>query len=193
MNVTAEQIKKAASDGQKDAARALSILAKRSVNIDTSEARLVGSEEIEKSVSDVKQESVIVYTQTIPSTSGLSFLVLERKDALTMVDLFNQREKGTTHVLTDLDYSTLTETLNILANSYINALSKNTSETILLSVPKTTNKDMIQKLSSDLVNQKSNMVGVLFGTDLSIEDEGFSVGLYFFFLTSIEGDTVANS
>jgi len=191
ISFTVEQIKAAAEEGQKDAARALSSLAKRSVDIDTSEARLVDVEQISSSVENLEKEAIVVYTQTIPGTDGLSFLSLDRKDALALVDLFNQREKGTTHILTDLDYSTLTETLNILANSYINALARKANETILLSVPKTTNKDMISKLTNDLLTDNNQALGVLFGTDLKIEDEGFSVGLFFFFLTPIVENTEA--
>ncbi|PCI29875.1 hypothetical protein COB52_02130 [Candidatus Kaiserbacteria bacterium] len=178
-----EQIKEAAEIGQKDAARALSSLAKRSVNISTTEANIVDKGHITEAISDLKEDSVIVYTQTIPGSDGLSFLSLERMDALALVDLFNQREKGTTQVMTGFDYSTLTETLNILANSYVNALARMSGKDILLSVPKTANKNLIRELSQKMISQDMEAVGVLFGTDLEIEDENFSVGLFFFFLT----------
>jgi len=180
-----EQVKQTAEEGQKEAARALSSLAKRTVDINTSDARLVDSAEIESTLEDLKANQIVVYTQTIPGDQGISFLSMDRKDALDMVDLFNQRAKGSTTVLKDIDYSTITETLNILANSYINSLAKLTGNTIILSVPKTASKDIVQKATSDLIQNKTNVYGVLFGTDLKIEDEGFSVGLYFFFLTSV--------
>ena len=179
---TTEQLHQAAQEGEKEASKALSTLAGQDVSVGTKQAGMVKGSDIQSSLEAVAEHSVVAYTQAIEGLTGVSILVLEREEALTLVDLFNKRPQGTTKVMQELDRSTIKETLNILANSYIRGLANSAQITIKLDVPHIVTKDRIQELQTSVSDGGKD--GLLFNTNMSVSQADFNIKLLFFFLTN---------
>ncbi|MBP7859520.1 hypothetical protein KA001_00980 [Patescibacteria group bacterium] len=183
--LTAENIKEASKLGEQSATKALSVLAKKSVSVQTTDVSLVDATSAKLSVEELEEHAVIAYMEALSGVTGVSVLALKRQNALDLVDAFNNRPKGTTIVLQELDRSTVRETLNILANAYITEVAKYIKTTILLSVPKITTKDKLNEIAQ-LAGVAKGGSAVLFQTKMSVEDTGFDADLYFFFVTNLE-------
>jgi len=125
-----------ATQREKQASNALSMLAKRSVTVKTVEARAARDTDVQEALEAIKERMTIAYSQILSGLSGMSFLALSRDDALQLVDLFNGREKGTTLIMQEIDRSTIKETLNILANAYVTELANKMETVIRLDTPR---------------------------------------------------------
>jgi len=180
-NFTDQQLKQAAETGEKQSASALSILAKRQVEVSTIEAKVEKVIKTEDLINNIKDHSVIAYSQALQGLSGISLLSMDRQDALNLVDLFNQRPPQTTKVMQDIDRSTVKETLNILANSYIAELVKISNTTIMLSVPVMVTKDQLPNVVQKTVSVSQE--AIIFKTKLTVSKSDFQISLHFFFLT----------
>lgn len=179
---TNDQLKEAATTGEKQAARALSVLAKRSVDVTTKEASIVDATEVKHAVEAVSEQAVLAYTKALTGISAISVLSMERSDALNLVDLFNNRPAGMTMIMQELDRSTIRETLNILSNAYVTELAKLLHTTVMLSVPSMITKQKLNDVA-ELAGIRTGERAVLFETELAVSGVGFQVKLYFFFLT----------
>lgn len=178
---TDEQLKQASEAGEKQAARSLSLLAKRQVNVATEEAKFQKVLNPAEIFANIREHSVIAYSQALTGLTGVSLLSLDRQDALSLVDLFNNRPVGTTKVMQEIDRSTVKETLNILANSYIIELVKISNTTIMLSVPAMVTKNQLADVAQKAAS--ANQEAIIFRTKLSVSGENFQISLHFFFLT----------
>lgn len=188
--LTDDQLKSTAKSGEGHAAKALSVLAKREVSVSTKEAKIVDSDFAQTVFDKIKTHAVIAYTQALTGISGVSLLSLERKDALNLVDLFNNRPAGTTVVMQELDRSTIRETLNILANSYVTELAKAIDTTVVLSVPNMITSGRLDDISGK-INISQGEKSVLFDTELAVAGVGFKIRLYFFFIAEAENNKEA--
>jgi chemotaxis protein CheY-P-specific phosphatase CheC len=182
INLSDEQLKIASDQGEKRSSESLSVLAKRSVQVSTTDVKTIGGMDATKALEEVKSHPVVAYSQALSGVEGVALLAMERQDALDMVDLFNNRPKGTTVVMQELDRSTIRETLNILSNSYISPVAKELQRPVMLDVPR-----MITQGSVDRVIDSSKVeIGsraLFFGTQLNVEGEEFEVKLHFLFFT----------
>jgi chemotaxis protein CheY-P-specific phosphatase CheC len=178
-----EQLKQAGQDGEKSASKALSVLAKRNVSVSTFDTKKVNTVQSEEILAEIKSHAVVAYTQAVTGVSGASILSMERTDALDMVDLFNNRPKGTTVVMQELDRSTVRETLNILSNSYVTELAKIIGQSIMLDVPKMITQGSLEKvLDKSGANRETQ--AIFFGTKLNVAGEEFQVKLNFLFFAN---------
>lgn len=176
-----DQLKQASRAGEKQAARSLSVLAKRQVNVETVEAKLEKTFNTAEIFANIEEHSVIAYSQALTGLTGVSLLSMDRQDALNLVDLFNQRVLGTTKVMQEIDRSTVKETLNILANSYIVELVKISNTTIMLSVPTMVTKNQLASVAEKAT--ATNQEAIIFKTKLNVSGDNFQISLHFFFLT----------
>ena len=180
------QLNSIGSAGGQRAAKALSVLAKRKVNVQTKGAKAVAPasalQEFERIVTT--ETAVVAYTQVISGISGVSLLSIERKDALLLVDLFNNRAAGVTKVMQEIDRSTIKETLNILANSYVTELARVAQTTIRLDVPSIVTKARAAELIKEVKMGEDRRI-IAFQAELAVEEANFQVSLYFLFLTEV--------
>lgn len=182
IKLSERELAQAAAQGEKAAAEALSVLSKLDVRVNTQQQEIYEGDRVKGMATDIDADSVSAYTQAITGLKGASVLTMNRKDALTMVDLFNNREPGTTVVMNEMDRSTIKETLNILSNSYVVELAKLKDVSIMLSVPRMVTKANTKELLESVGESASQVL--MFETSLEVADKDFEVKLSFFFLTA---------
>ncbi len=178
--INEQQLQEASVEGEKRAANALSILAKREVSVKTTGVKTIDQQSASQTLNKVQGHAVIVYTDVISGFAGTCLLSMERQDALNLVDLFNNRPENSTVVMQEIDRSTIKETLNILSNAYITELARKLGMTVMLSVPKLATKEKLEEVAA-FENQAGGSV-VLFETSLTVAGVDFKLELFFFFL-----------
>ena len=134
------------------------------------------SEEI--SIDDNK--AIISYAQMISGIDGMALLTIPREEALTLVDLLNGSEVGSTGVFMDIDRSAIKETLNILSNSFLTILAEELNADFMIGsprmVPTTSIKELLEKVS-----EADNGEAVFFNTSLKISKHQVRAQLYIIF------------
>jgi chemotaxis protein CheY-P-specific phosphatase CheC len=177
------QLMNIAKSGEVSAAKALSVLSKRKVLVETKKAKIVPYKETMAIFEKIEEHAVVAYMQAITGINGISILSMERTEALRLVDLFNGRPENTTKIMQEIDRSTIRETLNILANAYATKLGNDNKTNILLGVPSMVTrahlKDAMEKV--EMSSQEEDKA-FIFETDLAVDETEFKVSLYFFFL-----------
>ncbi len=135
MEFSKEILEKVSRAGADKVSAAFSKLSKQTVNVSVSEAEVVSLADIGQRIQPQEGQSVIAYTQMIEGVKGASVLTMGREQALIFIDLINERQPGTTGILMDLDRSAIKETLNILSNSFLTALSDMTGSNLMIGAP----------------------------------------------------------
>jgi chemotaxis protein CheY-P-specific phosphatase CheC len=182
-----ELLEKVAKNGSEEVSRAFSKLSRENVSVETAVLEVMSYDFLINSLKDGHEQAIITYTQTIGNSEGVSMLLMPREVALTLVDLLNQKEIGTTGVLMDLDKSAVKETLNILSNSYLNYLSKNTEMNLMFGEPYMMTASNIENIILDLKGKNiDNGDSVLvFKTVLKIAKHQINAQLYILFNKNI--------
>jgi chemotaxis protein CheY-P-specific phosphatase CheC len=183
MNFDKKTLISAAEAGSKESSKAFSKLSGEQVTVSFSEVEFVSFEEISDKVAKDEASPIIAYVQLIKEISGVSILSITREQALIFVDLLNKKPVGSTGVLMDIDRSAIKETLNILSNSFLNALSKKASIKMITSDPHIVpSKDLSYVFSKakEKANSKDEKV-VLFKTALVIAKYKIKAELYLIF------------
>lgn len=180
---TKEVLREAAVAGSKEVSYAFGKLAGSNVEVKTAVAEIVSYEFIENELSSEKGGSIITYAQLIEGVAGAALLTITREDTLILVDLLNRQEIGTTGILMDLDRSAIKETLNILSNSYLNALSKITGKKLIIGAPYLMPishlEEIFKKLRKQISGGKNDLL--LFKTELEITDRKIKAQLHVIF------------
>ena len=117
----------------------------------------------------------------ISGVSGVSFLVMTREEALSFVDLLNKKTVGTTGVLMDIDRSAIKETLNILSNTYLNALSKVAHIGLLIGAPYLITANRLENVLTKLADKQGHEEIIMFKTVLNIAKHNINAQLYVIF------------
>ena len=172
MKFSNEVLKEASAAGSKKIADAFSVLSGAQVSVTVSKSEAVPLKESLQSLTKPQEHAVVVYAQLLSGMPGVSVLILSRESALTLVDLLNRQPPGTTGVMKDIDRSAIKETLNILSNSYMTALSESTKMTMGLGVPGMIPSSRFESIVADLVSRDadSDDSAVLFETTLTITE-----------------------
>mgnify|MGYP006440796289 CR=1 FL=1 len=125
MEFKKELLEQVAKDGAVGAAEAFSKLLKQETLVESSDVQSVSLAEAYAVLKPSQKHAIVVYSQVIAGlpVKGVSFLTIDRDQALVLVDALNQRASGTTGILKDIDRSAIKETLNILSNAFLNALA----------------------------------------------------------------------
>lgn len=183
MKFSKELLQKVADEGGVEVSRAFSKLSKEEVSVETSVIEVVSYDFIIDNFKAGSEHAVITYAQTIEGIEGVSLLSMSREAALSLVDLLNQKEIGTTGVLMDLDRSAVKETLNILSNSYLNYLSKNMDTSLMFGEPymmtASNIANVIGHLRGKSISGEDDVIN--FKTILSINKHEIKAQLYIFF------------
>jgi chemotaxis protein CheC len=119
---------------------------------------------------------------------------LTRKSALELVDVLLRNPAGTTKVLNDLGNSTIKETGNILASTYLNGLSEFCGLLLLPSVPALTFdlSHAVLELAADGVERDQGRL-LSIAIDLMVEGTGITGKLFLFIDASSEPILVENA
>lgn len=193
MEFSQDVLQKAADAGSKKIADAFSRLAGSTVTVAVSKAESVPLKESLQSLCKPQEHSIVVYAQLLSGVPGVSLLVLSRESALVLVDLLNQQPPGTTGVMKDIDRSAIKETLNILSNSYMTAISESAHLTIGLGVPGMIPPTRFESIVQEIISKDAGVEdnAVLFETTLTITEHKVEAGFSLLFnerLTTLIGD-----
>ncbi|MFH1453991.1 MAG: chemotaxis protein CheC [Armatimonadota bacterium] len=129
-------LKEAGSLGSQHAALALSQLIGERVNIAVIRVEVASSQNFAQLVGGTDMLGAAVYLQVLGDLKGSIFLFFRRKDAVKLIDTLLYEGKDKALMVSEMGVSSLKEVGNILAASYVNALSEIASLRVVLSVPK---------------------------------------------------------
>lgn len=136
MNVNQAELTQAGQTGSLKVSQAFSRFSGQPVKVMATEAKLIPIREILTSLQTSEEKAVIVSAQVISSgLPGAAIMVMARGQALRFVDLMTGKPRGTTGVMMENDRSAVKETLNILSNSYLGALSELSRQKLLTTIP----------------------------------------------------------
>ena len=183
MKFEQEILQKAADSGSKKVSEAFSKLSGSPAVAEISKVEIVPLATAAERIQRPDGQAVVTYGQLLSGVSGVSLLLLSREDALVLVDLLNQQPVGTTGILKDIDRSAIKETLNILSNSYMTALSETAGIDLGLGVPGMITIERMKDIVDTLVAKKSSDgdSAIIFETVLSITEHKVKASLYLLF------------
>ncbi|MFH1089103.1 MAG: chemotaxis protein CheC [Candidatus Uhrbacteria bacterium] len=188
MELNQQILQKTADIGSKKVAEAFATLAGSPAEVAVSKVETVPFELAVTRLKPPGNYAVVVHAQLLIGVPGASVLMLSREDSLALVDLLNGQEVGTTGILKDIDRSALKETLNILSNSYITALSEVTGKEITLGVPGMMTANRIEGVLDSL--KEGSEVGetaIIFETTMEIKKYKIKATLYLLFNEKLAG------
>ena len=183
MQFEQEILQKAADSGSKKVSEAFSKLSGSPAQAEISKVEIVPLAQAAERIKRPDGQAVVTYGQLLSGVSGVSLLILSREDSLVLVDLLNQQPIGTTGILKDIDRSAIKETLNILSNSYLTALSETAGIDLGLGVPNMVTVERMKDIVENLISKKAgdNDSAVIFETVLVITEHKIKASLYLLF------------
>ncbi|HNT30093.1 MAG TPA: hypothetical protein PKL83_04025 [bacterium] len=187
MDITPEVLETAAQQGAKGASDALAMMTSKQVIVSTSRVEELSLSGLVEVINTPDENNIVAYSQVLTGVPGAALLLLERQEGLKLIDLLTGSPPGTTHELDDMGQSAIKETLNIISNSHINALSADFEMDMGIDVP-----NLITALNVaeaiDYVAEESgeNTTLYVFETILTVEEQyQVNVGLYIIFNPSL--------
>lgn len=159
--------------GAGNAATALSQIINRKIDMSVPRLNILPLSEVPDVVGGPDTMVAGVYLRVFgPAPSSILFL-LPRDSAFTLVDMAMCRERGTTEVFNAMDESALMEIGNILAGSFLNAMSYFTKMTMLPSLPALA-MDMAGAILSVILIQLGQVgdYALVIETEFTTEDDG---------------------
>lgn len=176
-----------ATKGSEEVSRVFSKLSKEEVTVETSVAEVVSYNFIVDELNVIDKHTIITYAQVIGGVDGVALLSLPREAALSLVDVLNQQEVGTTGILLDVDRSAVKETLNILSNSFLNFLAKSANINLMFGEPymMTVNNisNVVEHLKGKNVDEADSVLD--FKTTLNIAKHKIKAQLFILFNKSL--------
>lgn len=121
--------------GAGNAATALSQIISRKIDMSVPRLNILPLSEVPEVVGGPDVMVAGVYLRVFGPAPGSILFLLPKDSAFALVDMSMGRQRGTTHLLCPMDESALMEIGNILAGSFLNALSYFTKMTLLPSLP----------------------------------------------------------
>ena len=188
MSIDLNILNQSANQGSLSASKALSVMTNRQIEVETSKVSSTSLDKLVEMVSEVDPHQVVAYSQLISGLSGVALLVLDRNDALNLIDILTNKKPGETIVLKELDRSAIKETLNILSNSHLTALASKLGVTVNLAPPSLISKERIATIIDYIAKElgESKEV-VVFETRLLVKEASTKINLYLIFGTHLSG------
>lgn len=187
MKLSKELLQQVATKGSEEVSRVFSKLSKEEVTVETSVAEVVSYNFIVDELNVIDKHTIITYAQVIGGVDGVALLSLPREAALSLVDVLNQQEVGTTGILLDVDRSAVKETLNILSNSFLNFLAKSANINLMFGEPymMTVNNisNVVEHLKGKNVDEADSVLD--FKTTLNIAKHKIKAQLFILFNKSL--------
>lgn len=173
-------LEEVATAGSAEASTSLAKLSGEEITISVSEVEITVADEILQKISSYEESRPIVaYAQIIEGVDGVSILAMSREESLNFIDLLNRKPIGTTGVLMDIDRSAIKETLNIISNSYLNALVRKTNKEMIISHPHLIDTKNLKEMFHEIGEKKEPII--VFRSILDIAKHKISAELYLIF------------
>lgn len=169
-NLQLDVLKEIGNIGAGNAATALAKLLNRKVDMDVPRAKILGFQEVSETLGGAELPVVGILLKVSGDLTGNIMFILQQKAAGMLVNMLMCRPLDETHDFTEMDISALKEIGNILAGSYLSALSSLTNLTIVPSVP-----DLAIDMAGAILSVPAIEFGKVGDTVLYIETE-FSEG-----------------
>ena len=130
-----DALKEVGNVGAGNAATALYQMIGKKINMTVPRAAVIPLHEVPEVLGGPEVLVAGVFLRVLGDAPGSILFVMPKDSALSLVDMLMGRPESSTQVLSEMDKSALKEIGNILASSYLNALSSFTNLTFMPTVP----------------------------------------------------------
>jgi len=134
-NIHLDVLREIGNIGSGNAATALANLLNRKINMDVPKARILEFKNVSDTLGGAELPVVGILFRVSGDLTGYIMFILQEKAAVTLVNMLIGRTLSNVNEFSDFELSALKEIGNIMAGSYLSALSGLTSLKILASVP----------------------------------------------------------
>ncbi|MCK5223279.1 chemotaxis protein CheC [Candidatus Calescamantes bacterium] len=130
-----DALKELGNIGAAHAATALSQMIGQTIEMSVPKVTFVRKAQIEKSKKFNDIPGISIYMDMYGKINGKILIFFEYKNAMTLTEILLRKDLGTIHKISEVEESALKEVGNILASSYLNAISQVVDGILLPSVP----------------------------------------------------------
>jgi len=130
-----DALKEVSNIGAGHAATALSQMTGRPIRIQVSKIRLVGIEEVPEAVGGPQRLLAGIFLKIYGEARGSILLVFPKESVTELISLLTNSGTAPDSPLPEMEVSMLKELGNIMASSYLNAVSRLTKMILIPSVP----------------------------------------------------------
>jgi chemotaxis protein CheC len=169
-NIQLDVLKEIGNIGSGNAATALAKMLNRKVDMDVPRAKILEFKEVSDTLGGAELPVVGILLKVSGDLTGNIMFILQQKAAAMLVNMLMGRPVDAVEEFSEIDLSALKEIGNILAGSYLSALSALTNLKILPSVP-----DIAIDMAGAILSVPAIEFGKVGDTVLYIETE-FSEG-----------------
>lgn len=176
-----DALKEMGSIAAAHSATALSSLVDRKVLITVPQVHVMPVEQIPEIMGGLEALVAAVHIKIWGELSGTLLFVWDWQGAFRIIEMMKGQERGTVKVLTEVEKETLRQTGNLLATSYLNALTRFVDFTVLSSPPNFV-CDMVGAVLGSVVAEMGLRMKYGVIIDTSFVEESSSVGARLVFL-----------
>ena len=130
-----DALKELGNIGAAHAATALSQMIGQTIEMSVPKVTFVRKSQIEKSKKFNNVPGISIYMDMYGKINGKILIFFEYKNAMTLTEILLRKDLGTIEKISEVEESALKEVGNILASSYLNAISQVVDGILLPSVP----------------------------------------------------------
>lgn len=134
-NLQIDVLKEIGNIGAGNAATALAKMLNRKVDMEVPRVKIMEFRDVSETLGSAESIVAGILLKVAGDLTGNIMFILQLKDAALLVDMLMGRQSGELHEFSELEVSALKEIGNILAGSYLSALSTLTNLKIKPSVP----------------------------------------------------------
>jgi chemotaxis protein CheC len=169
-NIELDVLKEIGNIGSGNAATALAKMLNRKVDMDVPRAKILEFKEVSDTLGGAEIPVVGILLKVSGDLTGNIMFILQQQAARMLVNMLMGRNTGIEEEFSEIEISALKEIGNILAGSYLSALSALTNLKIVPSIP-----DMAMDMAGAILSVPAIEFGKVGDTVLYIETE-FSEG-----------------
>lgn len=169
-NIELDVLREIGNIGSGNAATALAKMLNRKVDMDVPRAKILEFKEVSDTLGGAELPVVGILLKVTGDLTGNIMFILQQQAAAMLVNMLMGRNSGSIEEFSEIELSALKEIGNILAGSYLSALSSLTNLKIMPSVP-----DMAIDMAGAILSVPAIEFGKVGDTVLYIETE-FSEG-----------------
>lgn len=169
-NLQIDVLREIGNIGAGNAATALAKMLNKKVDMDVPRVKIMEFKDVSETLGSAESIVAGILLKVAGDLTGNIMFILQLKDAAMLVDMLMGRQSDEFHEFSELEVSALKEIGNILAGSYLSALSTLTNLKILPSVP-----DLAIDMAGAILSVPAIEFGKVGDTVLYIETE-FSDG-----------------
>lgn len=180
-----DALREIGSIGSGHAATSLSQLLKKKIHINIKSSQVIKKDSIVEMITDKNEIMVGVSMFILGEATGKIVFLVSRNDALSLVDILMRRKPGESKVLDDLSHSTIKEIANIIAGSYLSAMSDFLNLLLIPSMPNLLT-DQAAKVFHTALDEKEISDNIFF-IETQFKDAEKQFSSFFFLVPYVEG------